>query len=70
MCVFGSLVEKKREKNNVIKGLSFARFATTKKRRREESEMRKTTTNRRAHLVSSTVFPATRRRSCSLRVFL
>ena len=74
--VFGSLVEKKkkkREKNNVIKGLSFARFATTKKRRREESERRKTTTNRRrAHLVSSTVFPATRRRSCSFltRVFV
>ena len=77
--VFGSLVKekkkkkKKREKNNVIKGLSFARFATTKKRRREESERRKATTNRRrAHLVSSTVFPATRRRSCSFltRVFV
>lgn len=40
--VVGWEEEKKREKNNVIKGLSFARFATTKKKKergkREEKD--------------------------------
>ena len=75
--VVGRRKKRRREKKILSSKVSlFSAFCDDKKKEGErESERRKTTTTttnrRRAHLVSSTVFPMTRRRLCShKRVFV